>query len=180
MGNRRIVVSIDFGTTYSGVAWADTTREPDVQHVVTEWPSVGSTKSSPKVPTELRKVAAGWQWGFQIPESAKRIKYFKLKLDDVAPITKDGESAKDLAKVYLSCLHEHFVSVLEKQLTPSVVKSTPMDFVVTVPAIWSPKAKQSTEQAAAMAGFCSNKRIQLISEPVRSRTRNGIAMLTGA
>jgi molecular chaperone DnaK (HSP70) len=75
--NRRIVVSIDFGTTYSGVAWADTTR-PDVQHVVTEWPSAGSSKSSPKVPTELRKVAAGWQWGFQIPESAKRSKYFKL------------------------------------------------------------------------------------------------------
>ncbi|KAF4435407.1 putative UVSB PI-3 kinase [Fusarium austroafricanum] len=164
MSNRRIVVSIDFGTTYSGVAWADTTR-PDVQHVLTEWPSAGSSKSSPKVPTELRKVATGWQWGFQIPESAKRIKYFKLKLDDPAQITKDGESAKDLTKVYLSCLHAHFVSLLEKRLSPSVVKSTPMDFVVTVPAIWSPKAKQSTEQAAAMAGFCGNQRIQLISEP---------------
>ncbi|KAL9566383.1 hypothetical protein ACKAV7_009298 [Fusarium commune] len=164
MSNRRIVVSIDFGTTYSGVAWADTTR-PDVQHVLTEWPSAGSSKSSPKVPTELRRVATGWQWGFQIPESAKRIKYFKLKLDDPAQITKDGESAKDLTKVYLSCLHEHFVSLLEKRLSSSVVKSTPMDFVVTVPAIWSPKAKQSTEQAAAMAGFCGNQRIQLISEP---------------
>ncbi|TVY61634.1 Protein kinase rad3 [Fusarium oxysporum f. sp. cubense] len=160
MSNRRIVVSIDFGTTYSGVAWADTTR-PDVQHVLTEWPSAGSSKSSPKVPTELRRVATGWQWGFQIPESAKRIR----KLDDPAQITKDGESAKDLTKVYLSCLHEHFVSLLEKRLSSSVVKSTPMDFVVTVPAIWSPKAKQSTEQAAAMAGFCGNQRIQLISEP---------------
>jgi molecular chaperone DnaK (HSP70) len=77
MTGRRIVVSIDFGTTYSGVAWADTSR-PDVQHVVTEWPAVGSFKSSAKVPTELRKVAAGWQWGFQIPETAKRSKYFKL------------------------------------------------------------------------------------------------------
>ncbi|KAG4284125.1 hypothetical protein FPRO06_08504 [Fusarium proliferatum] len=160
MSNRRIVVSIDFGTTYSGVAWADTTR-PDVQHVLTEWPSAGSSKSSPKVPTELRRVATGWQWGFQIPESAKRIR----KLDDPAQITKEGESAKDLTKVYLSCLHEHFVSLLEKRLSSSVVKSTPMDFVVTVPAIWSPKAKQSTEQAAAMAGFCGNQRIQLISEP---------------
>ncbi|KAF5250172.1 hypothetical protein FANTH_4592 [Fusarium anthophilum] len=134
---------------------------PDVQHVLTEWPSAGSSKSSPKVPTELRRVATGWQWGFQIPESAKRIR----KLDDPAQITKEGESAKDLTKVYLSCLHEHFVSLLEKRLSSSVVKSTPMDFVVTVPAIWSPKAKQSTEQAAAMAGFCGNQRIQLISEP---------------
>lgn len=41
-----------------------------------------------------------------------------------------------------------------------------MDFVVTVPAIWSPAAKQATERAAAMAGFCSNRRITLVSEPV--------------
>ncbi|UPK91428.1 hypothetical protein LCI18_002363 [Fusarium solani-melongenae] len=164
MSSRRIIVSIDFGTTYSGVAWADTTR-PDVQHVVTSWPAVGSSKSSPKVPTELRKVANGWQWGFQIPESAKRSKYFKLKLDDTGQITKDGESAQDLTKVYLSCLHAHFVTILEARLSPSVVRSTPMDFVVTVPAIWSPAAKQATERAAAMAGFCGHQRIMLISEP---------------
>jgi len=40
-----------------------------------------------------------------------------------------------------------------------------MDFVVTVPAIWSNGAKEATERAAAMAGFCGNQRIQLISEP---------------
>jgi hypothetical protein len=92
---RRIVVSIDFGTTFSGVAWADTTQvspsstytmvscrakaiKPDVQHVLSDWPSVGSSQNSPKVPTELRKVASGWQWGFQIPKSAKRSRLFKL------------------------------------------------------------------------------------------------------
>lgn len=96
MIERRIVVSIDFGTTYSGVAWADTTRvsdaiashkknsakavQPEIQHVLSNWPGVGSFKSSPKVPTELRKVASGWQWGFQIPESAKRSRFFKLSV----------------------------------------------------------------------------------------------------
>ncbi|KAI5464134.1 hypothetical protein BGZ63DRAFT_349688 [Mariannaea sp. PMI_226] len=160
MSQRRIVVSIDFGTTYSGVAWADTTR-PDVQHVISTWPSVDSTKSSQKVPTELRKVASGWQWGFEIPESAKRNK----KLDDVNNASKDGESADQLTKIYLTCLHTHFIRVLEKRLGGSVVRSTPMDFVVTVPAIWSHAAKDATERAAAMAGFCGNQRIQLISEP---------------
>jgi serine/threonine-protein kinase ATR len=53
-------------------------RQPDVQHVVSNWPSVNSFKSSAKVPTELRRVASGWQWGFQIPDSAKRIRFFKL------------------------------------------------------------------------------------------------------
>lgn len=41
-----------------------------------------------------------------------------------------------------------------------------MDFIVTVPAIWSNAAREATERAAAMAGFCGNQRIQLISEPV--------------
>ncbi|RCI08728.1 hypothetical protein L249_4681 [Ophiocordyceps polyrhachis-furcata BCC 54312] len=164
MSDRRIIVSIDFGTTYSGVAWAETSR-PDVQHVISSWPSASSFKSSPKVPTELRRVASGWQWGFQIPETAKRYRFFKLKLDEPGRANKDNESPLELTKIYLSCLHTHFISVLEKRLSPSVVHSTPMDFVVTVPAIWSNAAKQAAERAAAMAGFCGNQRIQLISEP---------------
>jgi molecular chaperone DnaK (HSP70) len=47
-----------------------------------------------------------------------------------------------------------------------------MDFVVTVPAIWTSAAKQATERAAAMAGFCSNRRIMLVSEPVGLFTIN--------
>ena len=90
------------------------------------------------------------------------------KLDDPSKTTRDGESAEELTKIFLSCLHTHFISILEKRLGPSIVRSTPMDFVVTVPAIWSHAAKQTTERAAAMAGFCGSKRIQLISEPVCS------------
>lgn len=51
-------------------------------------------------------------------------------------------------------------------MSSEVVKSRPMVFVVTVPAIWSHLAKQETERAAATAGFCGAKRIKLISEPV--------------
>ncbi|KAG9258601.1 uncharacterized protein F5Z01DRAFT_615130 [Emericellopsis atlantica] len=165
MKERRIVVSIDFGTTYSGVAWAETSR-PDVQHVVSDWPSTSSFTNSAKVPTELRKVASGWQWGFQIPESSKRnVADFSRKLDEPHKANKDGETPEELTRLYLSCLHTHFISIMEKRLSPSVVRSTPMDFVVTVPAIWSNAAKEATERAAAMAGFCGNQRIHLISEP---------------
>ncbi|GAB0136228.1 hypothetical protein EsDP_00004539 [Epichloe bromicola] len=179
MGGRRIIVSIDFGTTYSGVSWAETTR-PDVQHVVSIWPAADSAKSSLKVPTELRKLAKGWQWGFEIPENAKRHRFFKLfvltgpedmekmnegGLDEPETPNRDGETPLQLTRIYLSCLHDHFISILEKNLSRSVVQSMPMDFVVTVPAIWSNTAKQATERAAAMAGFCGNRRIHLISEP---------------
>ncbi|KAH6604197.1 hypothetical protein Trco_007643 [Trichoderma cornu-damae] len=180
---RRIVVSIDFGTTFSGVAWAETTQvspeanspqrfharakasKPDVQHVLSDWPSVGSSQSSPKVPTELRKIASGWQWGFQIPNSAKRSRFFKLRLDEPSDSRTDGESAQELTRIYLECLYAHFISALEGQLSPSVVQSTPMDVVVTVPAIWSNNAKQETEKAASLAGFGGENKIRLISEP---------------
>lgn len=88
------------------------------------------------------------------------------KLDDPGRQNKDGETPEELTKVYLSCLYQHFIGVLEKRLSPGVVKATPMDFVVTVPAIWSNAAKEATERAAARAGFCGNQRIQLITEPV--------------
>ena len=99
MTSRRIVVSVDFGTTYSGIAWAETTHvcphflssqtsplthqlsvvQPEFQTVIDTWPARGGgTTNSPKVPTELRRVATGYQWGFQIPPAGKRNKYFKL------------------------------------------------------------------------------------------------------
>ncbi|KAG6321069.1 hypothetical protein E4U44_005536 [Claviceps purpurea] len=164
MDDRRIIVSIDFGTTYSGIAWSESTQ-PDIQHIVSTWPAPEGPRDSLKVPTELRRVATGWQWGFQIPEDAKRYRFFKLKLDEPDTANRDGDTPLQLTKIYLSCLHDHFISLLEKKLSRSVVVETPMDFVVTVPAIWSNTAKQATERAAAMAGFCGNRRIHLISEP---------------
>jgi hypothetical protein len=88
------------------------------------------------------------------------------KLDDPSGTSGEGETPQQLTKIFLTCLHDHFIKVLEDRLSPAVVRTTPMDFVVTVPAIWSPAAKQATERAAAMAGFCSNRRIILVSEPV--------------
>lgn len=90
------------------------------------------------------------------------------KLDDPSGTSGEGETPQQLTKIYLTCLHDHFIKVLEDRLSPAVVRTTPMDFVVTVPAIWTPAAKQATERAAAMAGFCSNRRIILVSEPVRN------------
>ena len=42
---------------------------------------------------------------------------------------------------------------------------TVVDFVLTVPAIWSDAAKQKTEQAAIKAGMGNEHKLQLISEP---------------
>lgn len=73
----RIVVGVDFGTTYSGLAWASTHR-PDHRETITTWPA---GEPSDKVPTKLRYVAGETQWGFGVPldtQSGEVIEWFKL------------------------------------------------------------------------------------------------------
>lgn len=83
INDRKIIVGIDFGTTYSGVAWAETHR-PDRRTAITSWPISNTTRegeSSDKVPTSLRFTAQGAQWGFSIPADAPRDEiheWFKL------------------------------------------------------------------------------------------------------
>ena len=43
--------------------------------------------------------------------------------------------------------------MLELQLSASVVNSTPIDYVITVPAIWSEATKEKAKNAADLAGF---------------------------
>lgn len=77
---RKLIVGIDFGTTYSGIAWAET-RRADHQTIVNVWPSGLSTregKTMDKVPTEIRYTPEGTEWGFQIPNVVERHQWFKL------------------------------------------------------------------------------------------------------
>ena len=82
---RKIIVGIDFGTTYSGVAWAETKR-PDRLTAITTWPISKTAlegESSEKVPTKLRYLSNKTEpeWGFAIPVTApdeEVIEWFKL------------------------------------------------------------------------------------------------------
>jgi molecular chaperone DnaK (HSP70) len=88
------------------------------------------------------------------------------KLDDPAGRTRDTLPPEELTKIYLTYLYKHFMSILESRLSESVVSSTPIDFVVTVPAIWSNSAKRKTQKAAEEAGFRGRKATYVVSEPV--------------
>lgn len=80
---RIIVIGVDFGTTFSGIAWAISGDDTGV-HYIDSWPqATGSNRISAKVPTRMRQVEedGGWQWGFQIPAdtpSEEVLKCFKL------------------------------------------------------------------------------------------------------
>ena len=46
------------------------------------------------------------------------------------------------------------------------VKETPLQFILTVPAVWSEVAKEKTLRAAETAGLGADAPILMISEPV--------------
>lgn len=81
---KRIVIGVDFGTTFSGVAWAISTgNHPGDVEVITRWPNFTGVKThSEKVPTKLRRLGNGdLQWGFLVPPDAPNneiLRWFKL------------------------------------------------------------------------------------------------------
>ncbi|KAF9878787.1 hypothetical protein CkaCkLH20_03687 [Colletotrichum karsti] len=180
ISERKIIVGIDFGTTYSGVAWAETQRA-DRRTAITTWPiskTVREGESSDKVPTKLRYDGDEVQWGFSIPMNAPQdevVEWFKLDLDPslqsmgqaVSSEARGGRNVDKLVTDYISALGEHLLYTLREKLGEQVVKTTPLEFVVTVPAIWSDLAKEKTKLACQRASGLSKSKapIHLVSEP---------------
>ncbi|KAF9762171.1 hypothetical protein IL306_003548 [Fusarium sp. DS 682] len=178
--DRRIIVGIDFGTTYSGVAWAES-RNPSRRTCITQWPVSSANKEgeySDKVPTKLRYNGDKIEWGFSIPMNAPQqevVEWFKLDLDP--PLRADGRLASTygirggrnvdrLVTDFISQLSEHLLYTLREKLGNGLVSNTPLEFHVTVPAIWSDLAKDKTKKACEKVGISAFKHhVHLVSEP---------------
>ncbi|KAJ6262976.1 Heat shock protein [Drechslerella dactyloides] len=191
----RLLVGVDFGTTYTGVAYCLSSNNSLSEiETITTWP--GSGGSIEKVPTELAYISShGLKWGSEAsgshysrginghPEIYGR---FKLLLDP--SICRDvyngpdcgrgiaahiplpaSKTAMQLCTDYLRQLYGHIMNNILKKRMPDTLASTPIEFIFTVPAIWSHKAQEATRAAASRAGFGSNGRpmdtMSMISEP---------------
>ncbi|KAK5467274.1 hypothetical protein LTS15_000246 [Exophiala xenobiotica] len=187
--NRSIVVAVDYGTTFSGVAWAQSARltdaQPDIQTTIIQWPDTeGSLEgaTSDKVPTELAGHGRNRKWGFGIADDASRHQWFKLGLDptqesDVVsyltlnypdpkalpPSYDSSREAVVLTTDYLRCLRRHTSKILRLRLGDGVVDTTLIRYIITVPAIWDDAAKARTQHCAQSAGMGED--IRVISEP---------------
>jgi molecular chaperone DnaK (HSP70) len=194
----KLVIAIDYGTTFSGVAFAHTASviqshlcltlkneltatQPDVRTLITEYPDAEGAaegKASDKVPTKLSYTNTGVNWGFQVSEDEHHYAEFKLGLNNVKATTSqvakqfknahslkldDRFNARKLTTDYLTALREHIVRVLKNKLGATVVETTPIEWVITVPAIWSPSAESHTRSCARDAGL--EGKITVISEP---------------
>ncbi|KAI9774152.1 MAG: hypothetical protein M1840_005245 [Geoglossum simile] len=181
----KIVVSVDFGTTYSAIGYAlcqDGMNPADIQfHIVqTGWPGQGRRRS-PKVPSVYKLDGDEFRWGFEVQDDPDRVCFPKLFLDpeqlrtaqQLARVasTAENHSPEELARGvvrYLSSLRQHAVAHMEQTWGRERVEQTPQEFVLSVPAIWSDPAKAKTMECAIGAGFGSQDNlasIRLVSEP---------------
>ncbi|KYK58469.1 hypothetical protein DCS_05485 [Drechmeria coniospora] len=181
----RLIVGVDFGTTFSGVA-AVYTSTPDDIEIIKTWPG-GNGITSDKVPTEIAYDFAAnaspgsdptVKWGFQFRPEESRLRCIKLfldrsqklpfyvsPLDTAAQLKRFGKTVVDAVSEYLTEIYEHTMDTLTRRYGESFMASTKVDFVLTCPAVWSDAAKNTTLLAAERAGMGSRSDIQMISEP---------------
>lgn len=190
----RLIVGVDFGTTYSGVA-AVYSSNPDDIDIIKTWPG-GNGITSDKVPTEIAYENADpsatsssddgsdkapqrqIRWGFQFKPEDTRLRCVKLFLDrnqklphfvspleTAAQLRKYDRTVMDAVTDYLTKIYEHTMETLTRRYGETFISCTKVDFVLTVPAVWSDAAKNATLQAAEKAGMGHRHELKLISEP---------------
>ncbi|KAI9668632.1 MAG: hypothetical protein M1831_001071 [Alyxoria varia] len=185
----QLIVGIDFGTTFSGVAFAFATDTEAKEDIVTEWPGAGN-QTKQKIPTVLyydqyQRVVG---WGPDIAEAlaptgypkpgVQKVEWFKLQLmlsgntyiDPInLPPLPPGKSEVDVAADYLIKLRQATRNQLQKTLGEVFNREERnIRYFLTVPAIWNEAGKAATRQAAIQAGFLRDEndpRLTLITEP---------------
>ncbi|RSL72501.1 hypothetical protein CEP51_011897 [Fusarium floridanum] len=183
-----IIIGIDFGTTFSGVAWAYS-REPDVMEIVTSWDAEFHHCSDvEKAPTQLwyddNDDAA---WGYSIPADKDALKWFKLLLlkeDDLpADVAKSEQLANarrlqegaktkpiEIIACFLGKLWDHAIESMKRGIGAELLSMSKFHVVITLPAIWPPYAQKLMKQAASLSGIldarsCGDTTLRFVSEP---------------
>lgn len=182
-----LVIAIDFGTTYTGVAYAHThqTQGPvakwtlseirDRIYPVKDWPN-RDVQYPDKVRTALAySNGAVIAWGSSVtPEHQTQVSLFKLGLQEdlqeyysgisvLGGYLNDpnwshpdlpGKNAVDFTSDFLKAVRQYVLETpLKKQFGARFLLGQSIDYVITVPAIWSDRAKELACIAAARAGM---------------------------
>lgn len=198
-----LVLGIDFGTTFTGVAYArggsinltdvslDRSKITDKVSIIRSWPS-SSIHYAEKTPTILSYNTSPPTWGGKVkPNDQPQVSLFKLGLQEnldqhyveqhlVSSYAAREEylnnqywnhpqlsqkRAVDYVADYLTCICQYVLrEKLPRQYGPQFLQNQQISYVITVPAIWSDKAKQLTREAAMRAGIPREK-LTLIMEP---------------
>lgn len=170
-----VVVAIDFGTTFSGYAFSFVSSPRDV-HVMRKWEGGDPGADNRKTPTILLLKPTGefHSFGFTArdayhnldsPEAHRWLYFdkFKMVLHRQKNLSRDTEvtaangvsvPALTVFAHSLRYFKEHALEELSDQSATRIYNED-VRWVVTVPAIWRPSAKQFMRQAAYEAGIAS-------------------------
>ncbi|CAM1509097.1 Fc.00g028360.m01.CDS01 [Cosmosporella sp. VM-42] len=206
----RVVIGLDFGTTFSGVAYCDKSNASvsDI-HLIQRWPGVNRVNNNEKVPSRIAyldptpgKPNGDILWGNMIKHKVKVPVHacMKLSLDEkqkgsnqlsilMALLTSNfqgldvedleglmdgsdgppaypGKDAVDLSADYLSKIRETAYAEMSKRYGEVMFSTMRRELVVTVPAVWSERAKDKTMKAVSRAGWgADGMKISMIAEP---------------
>ncbi|KAG9559831.1 actin-like ATPase domain-containing protein, partial [Aureobasidium melanogenum] len=135
----------------------------------------GSDQSTLFVSQETNDVA---EWGFEVDQNKEFIQFVKLLLDPrqqlpeyvsrrdlEARLRSAGKTAVQAAADYLFNLKQHVLIQIEQRFGEEMYAATKIEFVLTVPAVWSDAAKDATMKAAEMAGLNDENNLSMITEP---------------
>ncbi|KAH0833971.1 D-arabinono-1,4-lactone oxidase-domain-containing protein [Lanmaoa asiatica] len=185
----RMSISIDFGTTFSGVAYASARIASGVVQQILHWP--GSLETFRKVPTCLLYDEHGqvMAWGLEAKNASPmpgtlQCEWFKLFLEPRAlrdesaidprlPQLPPGKTAMNLIIDFLTCLWEYAKEEITREIG-AVADLNAADVVVTCPAAWDAKGCDLMRAAAIEAGLVQSARagdvhwrdrLRIITEP---------------
>lgn len=170
----QLIVALDFGTTFSGIAYAFANGDkPDVVSIM-DWPGAilkpctahltdaysGSEGfKQPKIPTLISyNENGGFTWGGQKHKSDV-VQGVKLLLDPDQPrplYLPESTAKSDLKRLdkppvkvvadFIRAMYQHSMSKIESAVPAQYLTMCQKQFVLTVPAVWSDKAKYTTLQ----------------------------------
>ncbi|OCB85968.1 actin-like ATPase domain-containing protein [Sanghuangporus baumii] len=184
----KMSVSIDFGTTFSGVAYGSSRIEQGKVQQILRWP--GSFETFRKIPTCLLYDESGrvLAWGLEAKNASPmpgtvRCEWFKLFLEPRAlreghidprlPSLPPGKKAIDLIIDFLSCMWEYAKEEITRTIG-AVADLDSADVWLTVPAAWDAKGCELMREAALSAGLVQQfsatdrnweDRLHIITEP---------------
>lgn len=168
-----LIVSIDLGCTYTGIAFIATIHQRPQVQVMNEWPN-GDRMA--KVATRIAYADENGTlqenaYGYKVSPGLKSYSWFKLHFDRNTPETEfddprlrqssglgigklpPGKSVVDINADFLSFVYDQAFKFLSSRMGEIMVQETPMKFFLTTPALWSFEARAKTREAATRAGF---------------------------
>ncbi|KAJ5522024.1 hypothetical protein N7527_006139 [Penicillium freii] len=169
----RLVIGLDFGTTFSGVSWAtvDDFERNQIQ-TITSWP--GAYRQESKAPTRLFYENGKTFWGYEVPDEVEPIQWFKLLLlrdEDMSSevrsndlivrarkmLQDEDKTAVDCIADYLKGLWAHTLKSIKSDRNDVIVSNLAFHVVITIPAIWKDYAREAMKEAAKKAGILKRR-----------------------